>query len=147
MATYDTWGGSWGTSWALSWTREIPTPPPPVDAFRATPGCPLDPPLSMEELDRLIREQRMDLGILPRPEAREAVQEAVIAQQRAVSSVDTESKLSAARAQLEAEETFANVYGAVRGDLERERLSELFRVEVERERARRRKVAIMLLLN
>lgn len=123
-------------------------PPPPVDAFRATPGWPLDPPLTLEEIDRRVREQRMDLGIIPRPEAREAVVEAVAAQERAVSSVDLEAKLTAATAQMEAEETYASVYGRVRGEMERERLSELFRLEVEREKlAKRRRVVLMLLLN
>lgn len=152
MATYDTWGGSWGTSWALSWTREIPVPPPPVDTVSATPGWPPDPRMSWEELDRLLRQQveaqRIELGIKPRPEAQRAVTEAVIAQERAISSVDTEAKLTAARAQMEAEEMYAGVYGRVRGEMERERLSELFRMEVERERlAKRRKMVLMLLLN
>lgn len=118
----------------------------------ATPGWPPDKRLSWEELDRKLREQveaqRIELGIIPSPEAQQAVSEAVIAQERAISSVDIEAKLTAARAQMEAEEMFANVYGSVRGDLERERLSELFRMEVERERlAKRRKAVLMLLLN
>lgn len=136
----------------LGYGDSVTPPTPPVSDRGATPGWPLDKRLSWEELDRKLRAQveaqRIELGITTLPEAQQAVSEAVIAQERAQSSVDIEAKLTAARAQMEAEEMFANVYGSVRGDLERERLSELFRMEVERERlAKRRKAVLMLLLN
>ena len=67
MATYDTWGGSWGTSWGVSWTRAVQVPSVVTEAPSASnwQGYRHKKRLTDEELAELVRQQRIELGILP----------------------------------------------------------------------------------
>lgn len=142
--------GSFGTATLVVTRGYVSSDAPPVVTDRNAGGWEYAR-LGRRRTEEELREARIRFGVIPLSDAAIAVTQAVAAQERAVTSVDTQAKLSAARAGLEAEESFRRVYQAVYEDMLREDAAELFRIEIEKlkemqQQAKRRKAAMLLLL-